>query len=303
MPLENAVLLRQGTRIERGQSSHGPEPDYTGLIDFVADLGLTDDHMTRINSLLLSAQSADRVEPVALSAPGTGAVVQDSVSIFLAEEQEIFRTSFIAAFEQRDSMTLMGSVQGVCSESLISAALQFRPQVMVVGVKGLQPATVAMLERLQEACPDIGLVLLFSFYSQRGMKCLREFSGEASVGRAYLPKHTVDTMDQLEQTVLLVAEGRVIIDPSVMEGLFSVGGVSGKSLNGLSPKALEVLKWLAEGYRNEAIADTLSRDTKTIERHIGNIYSTLDTDNSLGMHPRVHAALTYLKAVGVIAVE
>ena len=197
----------------------------------------------------------------------------------------------------------MGSAQGVCSESLVSAALQLRPQVIVLGVKGLQPDTVETLERLHEACPDIALVLLFSFYSQPGIKCLREFSVEASVGRAYLPKHTIDTMDQLEQTVHLVAEGRVIIDPSVMEGLFKSEGSMGRSFKGLTPKGLEVLKWLAKGYRNEAIADTLSRDTKTVERHINNIYSALDTDSSDGMHPRVNAALMYLKAVGAISTE
>ena len=77
----------------------------------------------------------------------------------------------------------------------------------------------------------------------------------------------------------------------------------GRSFDGLTPKGLEVLKWLAKGYRNEAIADTLSRDTKTVERHINNIYSVLDTDSSDGMHPRVHAALMYLKAVGAISKE
>ena len=135
------------------------------------------------------------------------------------------------------------------------------------------------------------------------MKCLREFSREVSVGRAYLPKHTIDTLDQLEQTIHGVAEGRVIIDPSVMEGLFRTEEVADKPLRGLSPKALEVLKWLAKGYRNEAIADTLSRDAKTVERHINNIYQTLGTENAGGMHPRVHATLMYLKAVGVIATE
>ena len=147
------------------------------------------------------------------------------------------------------------------------------------------------------------MVLLFSFSNQRGIKSLREFSRDTSGGRAYLPKHTIDTIEQLEQTVHWVARGSVIIDPAVMEGLFRTEETLGGSLNGLSPKTLEVLMWLAKGYRNEAIAELLSRDTKTIERHINKIYSIFEADDRAGMHPRVNAALMYLKAVGLVTTE
>ena len=298
MALENVVLRRQS-----GPSDEGPETDDNGLNDYLLKLGLSDEDGSQDHSLIPAAQSPDNHDQTAPPVYGTGINAPNTVSVLLAEEQEIFRSSFLAAFDRRAGLTLVGSARGVRSESLVSAALQLRPQVVVLGVKGLEPATVETLERLHEACPDIALVLLFSFYSQSGIKRLREFSVDTSVGRAYLPKHTIDTVDQLEQTVHLVAEGRVIIDPSVMEGLFRTEGATGESLKGLTPKALEVLKWLAKGYRNEAIADTLSRDTKTVERHINNIYNAFDTDGLGGVHPRVHAALMYLKAVGVIAAE
>ncbi len=84
---------------------------------------------------------------------------------------------------------------------------------------------------------------------------------------------------------------------------------TGDSGNGvvqaLSPKEMEVLGWLAKGYRNDTIAGLLSRDVKTVERHINNIYSKLQNDKSEGpdatMHPRVRAALMYLKAVGLLS--
>ena len=65
---------------------------------------------------------------------------------------------------------------------------------------------------------------------------------------------------------------------------------------------MKVLGWLAKGYRNDTIAGLLSRDVKTVERHINNIYSKLQNnkpDNpDATMHPRVSAALMYLKSVG-----
>lgn len=100
-----------------------------------------------------------------------------------------------------------------------------------------------------------------------------------------------------------MAEGRVIIDPTVMEALIGTGDAQSGILRDLSPKALEVLSWVAKGYRNDSIAEVLSRDVKTIERHINNIYTTLlGAEDELG-HPRVRAALMYLRANGLLSTE
>ena len=133
------------------------------MIDYLSTPGLSDDHVSRVSSLLLATQSAETNEDVGPRVYRTGAKAQNTVSLFLAEEQEIFRTSLLSAFSQRASLTLVGSADGVGSETLISAGLELRPQVVVLGVKGLQPGTVETMERLHEACPDIAIVLLFSF--------------------------------------------------------------------------------------------------------------------------------------------
>ena len=102
-----------------------------------------------------------------------------------------------------------------------------------------------------------------------------------------------------------MAEGKIIVDPMVMEELIRTGDSGSGVVQELSPKEVEVLGWLAKGYRNDTIAGLLSRDVKTVERHINNIYGKLQNDKSEGpdatMHPRVRAALMYLKAVGLLS--
>ena len=175
---------------------------------------------------------------------------------------------------------------------------------MLLGVKMAERATVEKLEKLREACPDLALVLLFAFYDAQGIKALREYSKNASSGSAYLLKHNIDTAEQLTQVILSVSEGRIIMDPMVMEGLIRTGETENSFLRELSPRELEVLSWMAKGYRNNTIADVLSRDVETVERHINNIYSKLHNEKDEGghdsPHPRVRAALTYLKATGML---
>lgn len=163
------------------------------------------------------------------------------------------------------------------------------------------------LNTLRQACPDVGIVLLFAFYDIQGIKALREFSKETSSGCAYLLKHTVDTVEQLTQVIFSVVEGRIIIDPMVMEGINNSGDANNNFLRELSPKELEVLSWIAKGYRNDTIADVLSRDVKTVERHINNIYGKLhcgrEDSPEESRHPQVQAALTYLRATGLLPAD
>ncbi len=63
---------------------------------------------------------------------------------------------------------------------------------------------------------------------------------------------------------------------------------------------MEVLSLMAKGYLNDTIADLLSRDVMTIERHINNIYSKLGLASGAN-HPRVHATTLYLKATEQIS--
>ena len=304
--------------------------EQVGLISYLAKLGLGEADLTKVMSLLQTTQRPDE-SPAALiqePAPATQEATEPewdipkvkssdfdrhqaqglpptrTVRLFLAEEQQILKEAYQSFFNQEAGIELLASSYDTSAESLIEAAREFQPNVMLLGVKMAEAATVEKLEKLRESCPDLALVLLFAFYDNQGIKALREFSKNASSGSAYLLKHTIDTAEQLTQVILSVAKGRIIIDPMVMEGLIRTGEAENSFLRELSPRELEVLSWTAKGYRNDTIADVLSCDVKTVERHINNIYSNLHNDKEEGeqesRHPRVRAALTYLKATGML---
>ncbi len=63
------------------------------------------------------------------------------------------------------------------------------------------------------------------------------------------------------------------------------------------------LSWMAKGYRNETIAEVLGLEPKTVERHINNIYSKLNSGPANSKHARVHAVKLYLRATGQLMGE
>ena len=284
-----------------------------GLAGYLAKLGLPDGELDQMITMLQSGRREETPDEIADGISMEGAVVvqepvsrpKGTIGLFLAEEQQILREAYQSVFSAQSNIELLGSTADTSTDFLAGMVQALKPDVIILGVKAVQPCTVEKLEALREVCPHMGLVLLLAMYDGQGIKALREFSRDSSTGCAYLLKHTIDTVEQLTQVVSSVAEGRIIVDPMVMEELIRTGDSGNGVVQELSPKEMEVLGWLAKGYRNDTIAGLLSRDVKTVERHINNIYSKLQNnkpDNpDATMHPRVRAALMYLKAVGLLS--
>ena len=182
----------------------GTVGEQVGLISYLAKLGLGDADLTKVMSLLQTTQRPD--EPPAAHAPahtdeppaaspergepewdipkekafdwdqGHGLAATKTINLFLAEEQQILKEAYQSFFSQQPGIELVGSSYDTSPESLIAAAEEFKPDVMLLGVKMAQGATVEKLEKLRESCPDVALVLLFAFYDSQGIKALREFS-------------------------------------------------------------------------------------------------------------------------------
>ena len=69
-------------------------------------------------------------------------------------------------------------------------------------------------------------------------------------------------------------------------------------LDELTPRELEVLRLLAEGRSNRAIADALVVTLKTLEGHISQIFLKLGLREAADEHRRVAAVLAYLRQTG-----
>ena len=280
-----------------------------GLAGYLAKLGLADGELDQMITMLQSGQREDPPGEVSKQRPADAHVLEGRpsrvIGVFLAEEQQILREAYHSVFSGQPNMEMLGSTGDTSTDFLAGMVQALKPDVIILGVKAVQQCTVEKLQVLRESYPQMGLVLLMAMYDGKGIKALREFSRDSSSGCAYILKHTIDTVEQLNQVVCSVAEGRMIVDPLVMEELIRTGDSGNGVVQELSPKEMEVLGWLAKGYRNDTIAGLLSRDVKTVERHINNIYSKLQNDKSEGpdatMHPRVRAALMYLKAVGLLS--
>jgi DNA-binding NarL/FixJ family response regulator len=192
-------------------------------------------------------------------------------------------------------------VAAVCDslDSLLAAVEAEQPDVVVTDIRmppGDADEGIQAAERLRETNPEVGVVVLSQYTNPTYVLALLE---GGSAGRAYLLKERVKDVGQLDAAIRAVAEGGSVIDPTVVEALVAQNVRGEESpLNQLTPRELDVLREMAEGKNNAAIAKTLFLTERSVEKVIHSIFLKLGLTWEPAVHKRVKAVVLYLAESG-----
>jgi DNA-binding NarL/FixJ family response regulator len=180
-------------------------------------------------------------------------------------------------------------------DSLLAAVDAERPDVVLTDIRmpptetdeGIQAAV-----RLRETHPDVGVVVL-SQYAEPGYALALLDGGSAR--RAYLLKERVDDVEQLVGAIRAVADGGSVVDPKVVDVLMADRGrTESSALDELTPRERDVLREMAEGKNNAAIAQALFVTERSVEKVIHSIFVKLGIAWEQEIHKRVKAVILYL---------
>ena len=215
------------------------------------------------------------------------------IRLVLAEDDYLVREGVRRLLETRPEL----EVAAVCSDldSLLAAVHDKRPDVVVTDIRmppGGTDEGIQAAERLRETNPDIGVVVLSHYASPSYVLALLE---GGSARRAYLLKERVTDVDQLVAAIHAVAEGGSVIDARVVEALVAENARSEESpLSQLTPRERDVLREMAEGKNNAAIAESLVLTERSVEKVIHSIFLKLGLTWETAVHKRVKAVILYL---------
>ena len=216
-----------------------------------------------------------------------------AIRIVLADDHYLVREGVRRLLETEQEI----EVAAVCEDldSLLAAVEAERPDVVVTDIRmppgGLDEGIQAA-ERLRDAHPEIGVVVL-SQYADPGYALALLEAGTAR--RAYLLKERVDDLAELVSAIRAVADGGSVIDPKVVEALVAEKSrVEASPLNELTARELDVLREMAEGKNNAAIAATLFLTERSVEKVIHAIFVKLGIGWEPSVHKRVKAVILYL---------
>jgi len=147
-------------------------------------------------------------------------------------------------------------------------------------------------KRIRRNHPGTGVLLLSQYVeSHHALDLL----GQSSDHVGYLLKDRVADLAEFLDAVRRVGSGGSAVDPLVVSQLLSRKR-SRDLIADLTDRERSVLALMAEGRSNEAIASDLSISPKTLEAHIGTVYSKLGLEPAGSDHRRVLAVLNYLRS-------
>ena len=180
-------------------------------------------------------------------------------------------------------------------DGLLPLVEQHPVDVVIVDVR--MPPThtdegLVAARQLKARWPSLG-VLVLSQYVEAAQATL--LLGEDARGVGYLLKDRVSDLETLADAIRRVAAGGSVVDPDVVSRLLHRRRER-DLLADLTAREREVLGLIAEGHSNHAIAERLSISLKTVETHIGTIFSKLELFPSTDADRRVRAVLAFLRS-------
>ncbi|MDQ1663106.1 MAG: hypothetical protein QOJ68_3086 [Blastococcus sp.] len=218
----------------------------------------------------------------------------DRLSVVIAEDNYLVREGTRRLLEDSGAVDVLAGVGN--AEELLEAVGALAPAAVLTDIRmppGHQVEGIDAAHAIRARYPSVGVVVL-SQYSD-ATYAVRLFRNGTD-GLGYLLKSNVGEVDDLVHALREVALGRSVVDAGVVERLVQFRTRQAESpVRGLAPRELEVLREMAEGKTNGAIAESLHLSESAIEKHVNAIFSKLSLSEERKLSRRVAAVLTYLR--------
>lgn len=212
--------------------------------------------------------------------------------VVVADDSLLTREGITSVLE-RAGVQVVASVGD--PESLVREVATTRPDAAVVDIR--MPPTYTdegfrATARLRQHDPGLGVLLLSSYVEpDYAVRLLEEHPG----GIGYLLKERVFDGVLLVDALRRLCDGETVVDPTIVARVFERRRRI-DPLAVLTERERQVLGLLAEGMSNRAIAARLHVTERTVEGHITAVFAKLGLVDEPGVHRRVLAVLTCLRA-------
>ena len=213
-----------------------------------------------------------------------------AIRVVLADDSVLFREG-LAQVLVGHGFVVAGRVSD--ADELEAAVRREAPDVVVTDIR--MPPTntnegLVAAQRIRAEHPSVGVLVLSHYVEARQAVKLLQNTPQR-VG--YLLKDRVSDVMEFTDAVRRIARGGSVIDPEVVAHLLRRRAEG--ALADLTGRERDILALMAQGRSNRAIGERLFLSPKTVETHIGAIFTKLGLLPAADDHRRVLAVLTYLK--------
>ena len=206
--------------------------------------------------------------------------MNDKVRIVLADDHTILREGLRALLTAEDEIVVVGEAQD--GREAVRCVERLEPDLLLMDLSMPRMSGMDAIREIKKRYPDTKIIALTVHKTEEYLLTTLQAGADG-----YVLKDA--THDELVMAIRTVMAGKSYLSPDVSEKViegYLVGKESNRSLSAwetLSQREREVLKLIAEGYKNKEIAEDLCISLKTVEKHRANLMKKLDLHNAAAL--------------------
>jgi two-component system, NarL family, response regulator DegU len=223
----------------------------------------------------------------------------EKIQVMIISQQYLFRSGIQHTLSNLPDIVIMGASES--NDAVLDSIDAVPPDVMLLDIDGSPDAGLNLARKIKLHSSSVAVIVLAS--NPTDEQLFEVLKGQAA---SYLSKET--TEDQLLETIRRVARGEHPINeslttrPKVAEKVLAqFQELSRRTeaeafLSPLTPREMEILKYIGMGYLNKQIALELGISEQTIKNHVTSILRKLNAN------ARTEAVVLALKQ-GLISID
>jgi two-component system response regulator NreC len=193
--------------------------------------------------------------------------------IVIAEDYTIVRQGLKSLLDSFSDLEVVG--EAVDGKQAIDSVALLRPDLVLMDLSMPKTDGITAIKEIKKRLPETKILALTVHKTEGHVRMALEAGADG-----YILKDASCT--ELEMAIRNILDGKSYLSPEISNGIIR-GYLSGvkaakkATMTGsLTPREVEVLKLIAEGYKSREIGDYLSISINTVDKHRANLMRKLD---------------------------
>ena len=209
----------------------------------------------------------------------------ESLHVLIADDHPIFRKGLRALLASVPELQLVG--EATSGTEAVHLATSLRPDVILMDLQMPNGDGLMAVRQITAANPQARILVVTMFEDDDSI-----FAAMRAGARGYVLKDMDD--DDITRAILAVGRGEAIFSPAIATRMIAFFSAPPTQTTLPFPELTEsersVLRLMARGLRNDAIAAQLSLSPKTVRNYISNIFGKLQVGDRAQAIVRAHKA-------------
>jgi NarL family two-component system response regulator LiaR len=214
----------------------------------------------------------------------------NEIRVILADDHALLRQGTAELLNREPDILVVGEAEN--GQQAVELARELRPDVVIMDVRMPVLSGIEATRIIREAAPRVHVLVLTAHEDDQYV-----FSLLQAGARGYLLKNS--PVSELVRAIREISHGESPLDPKIAHKLVtrlsgsapraSVQDGEGVLVEDLTPREFEVLRLLAQGLSNRAIAESLVISERTVQTHLSSVF------DKMGVTSRVEAVLSAIR--------